>query len=294
VREGVRSSMTCPLAVDGRRVGVLFRSARRPWAYDERQARLHAAMAERVGQAIEKAYRIEQLAAANRAYLEMLGFVSHELKGPLAGIVMEGHLLADGYVGDLTAAQRERVARILSRAEYLESLIRDYLDLARVEEEGGLKLERRPGVAVRTEILERAADLAEGFLTQNEMRLKLEVQPPDLTATCDPQGLTIVMTNLIGNAGKYGRRGGEVRVRAWREGGKVLFSVWNEGVGFSEAERGRLFGRFARLQRPEFKAIKGSGVGLYTAWRIVRQHGGRIRAASEEGRWAEFTVELPS
>ena len=61
VEEGVRSNLTCPLTVDGRSVGVLFRSARRPNAYTEGHLRWHAAIVERLSQAVEKVYRIEQL-----------------------------------------------------------------------------------------------------------------------------------------------------------------------------------------------------------------------------------------
>ncbi len=96
VREGVRSSMTCPLVVDGRNVGLLFRSSRRAHAYGEHQMRLHLAIAQQLSQTVEKAYRIEQLTQAKRDYLEMLGFVSHELRNPIVSLMSNAGLLADG------------------------------------------------------------------------------------------------------------------------------------------------------------------------------------------------------
>ena len=105
VAEGLHSSMTCPLSVAGRQVGLLFRSSRQAHAYDDHQVRLWQAVAERISQAVEKAYRIEQLDQANRAYMEMLGFVSHELKNPVASMVLDARLLVDGYLGDLTDKQ---------------------------------------------------------------------------------------------------------------------------------------------------------------------------------------------
>ena len=292
VREGVRSNLTCPLAVDGRNVGVLFRSARRPCAYDERQVRLHEAVAERLSQAVEKAYRIEQLAAANRAYMEMLRFVSHEIKSPLAGIIMEAHVLSGGYVGALTSSQEERVQRIKGRAEYLAGLVQEYLDLATVES-GGFTPRVRRDVGFAAELLDRAADIAGGAIERSGMRLTRDIAPPDLTLTCDPAMTLIVLLNLLDNATKYGRRGGEIRVRARVGEGQAVFSVWNEGPGFTAEEQNVLFRKFSRLDRPEFRQIKGTGVGLYTAWRIVQLQHGRIRAASDPGKWAEFSVELP-
>jgi len=73
----------------------------------------------------------------------------------------------------------------------------------------------------------------------------------------------------------------------------LAVTVWNEGPGFPESERGKLFRKFSRLQVPELLRRKGSGVGLYTSWRIVNLHGGRISARSEPGAWAEFSFTIP-
>jgi signal transduction histidine kinase len=70
-------------------------------------------------------------------------------------------------------------------------------------------------------------------------------------------------------------------------------SVWNEGPGFPEAQRAKLFRRFSRLDTPELKSRKGTGVGLYSSWKIVKLHGGRMDASSEEGKWAEFRFTIP-
>ena len=90
-------------------------------------------ISERLSQAVEKAWRIEQLEEANRAYLEMLGFVSHELKSPVASMVTDARLVADGYLGPVSAAQRAKLERLITKGDYLLDLVREYLDLARVE-----------------------------------------------------------------------------------------------------------------------------------------------------------------
>ncbi len=291
VQEGVRSSMTCPLTVEGRVVGVLFRSSRRPDAYTDRHIALHAAIAERLGQSVEKAWRIDQLTAANHAYLELLGFVSHELKGPLASMMMDWEVLAGGHAGALSPSQMDIVDRVKRQGGYLVSLIRDYLDLARIEE-GGLTLHARNNVDLVLDVLQPAIDIAAPALSHNRMRLTRQFDD-DLRWTCDPDLLQIVAVNLLSNAGKYGRPDGEVRLIVRRTATLLSLRVWNEGPGFRESDRPALFRRFSRLQVPEFRGIKGSGVGLYTSSRIAHLHRGHIRAASEYGRWAEFSVELP-
>jgi len=290
LREGVRSSMTCPLAVRGRKLGFLFRSSRFPGAYGEREVALHMKMADRLGQAVEKAWRIEQLQATTRAYTEMLGFVAHELKSPLASIITEGNVLSGGYLGDLAPPQAAHIEKIVRKAEYLLGLTRDYLDLARIEG-GSLELNPRT-VDLEAEVLAPALELVQSQFDEKKMRLEREGEPPN-GVQCDPGLLQIVAANLLGNAAKYGHEGGRAVLACSVSGAGFGFSVWNEGPGFPAAQKANLFRRFSRLRTPELLKRKGTGVGLYTSWHIVQAHGGRIGAESEEGHWARFRVEIP-
>lgn len=291
LREGVRSSMTCPLSVQGRPLGFLFRSSRYPGAYGEREVFLHRQMAARLGQAVEKAWRIQVLQATTRAYTEMLGFVAHELKSPLASIISEGRVLEQGYLGDLTDPQAKHVVKIVRKAEYLLGLTRDYLDLAHIES-GNLALSPREGVDLEREVLSPALELVEAQYAEKGMRLEREGQAP-AAVQCDPNLLQVVAANLLGNAAKYGHDGGRVVLASSGDGAGFTFSVWNEGPGFPEAQKRNLFRRFSRLQTPELLKRRGTGVGLYTSWFVVQLHGGRIAAESREGEWARFTVTVP-
>jgi len=105
--------------------------------------------------------------------------------------------------------------------------------------------------------------------------------------------LLIAVVNLLGNAVKYGEQDGEIRVRIEAPADRVRVSVWNRGPGFPREERSKLFRKFSRLQTPELLKRKGTGVGLYTTWRVLQLHGGRVWARSELGQWAEFTFEIP-
>lgn len=291
VAEGARSSMTCPLRVGERIVGVLFRSARRADAYRDGHARLHQAIAERLSQTVEKVWRLSQLEEAKRGMTEMLGFISHELKNPLNVILLHSRVLEDGLLGAMPAAQVEKVGRIHRAAEHMLGLVRDYLDFARMDGEGP-PLRTRPDVRVVADlvgpILERLAPAA----AERDQRLDTEISE-SLAVECDPNLMGIVLSNLIGNAIKYGARGGRIAVRSSREAGAWTCSVWNEGAGFPPEDRDRLFRRFSRLEGGAARGVEGTGLGLYSAWRIVRRHGGRIDATSEPGAWADFRVVVP-
>ena len=71
------------------------------------------------------------------------------------------------------------------------------------------------------------------------------------------------------------------------------FSVWNEGPGFPPQKRADLFQRFVRQNTPDLIRRKGTGLGLYTCWKIVQLHEGRIWADSELGAWARFAFRIP-
>jgi signal transduction histidine kinase len=291
VKEGVQSSMACPLVVNGRRFGVIFLSSRDTHAYTPYHVQLWMAIAERLAQAVEKVWQIEQLQAANQAYNEVLAFVSHELKNPIASMMTDARVLADGYLGPLEERQAQKLERLMGKGAYLLDLIREYLDLARMEG-GSLALRPRLSAFIE-EVVEPALELVQLQLQARRMTLERSYPDGPEPIQCDPDLLRIVLANLLGNAVKYGREGGLVRVRVERQVDQLVVTVWNQGPGFPPEDRPKLFRKFSRLQRPELLAQKGSGVGLYTAWRIIHLHGGRMEATSEPGQWAEFGFEIP-
>lgn len=291
LKEGVRSSMTCPLYVEDRPVGFFFRSSRELNAYTEKHVQRHWALAGRLAQAVEKAWRIDQLQEANHAYSEMLGFVSHELKGPLGAIITSGDVLLHGYVGELQADQKQVIERMLKNADYLTDLVRDYLDLARIEGRD-LELTVQPDVDFKSEILDPIIDVYRDPIRDKKLTVQVNGEGGS-NLSCDAALLRVAATNLFSNAVKYSSEGGEITCRL--EGNDDLFTcrIRNTGPGFPAELKDRLFRKFSRLPKKELLQRKGSGLGLYTAWRMVRLHGGRIWADSEEGAWAEFCFSIP-
>jgi signal transduction histidine kinase len=300
VKEGVRSNLTCPLSVEGRVVGFIFRSSRAKDTYHSKHIELQMAIGERLSQAVEKAWRIEQLEQANYAYMQMLGFVSHELKSPVASMVTDARILADGYLGELEPRQKEKLERLIHKGDALLGLVREYLDLARVEG-GELEAQLRPHVDVRSDVVDEAVEVVQGRLAAKGMRLSV-VTPgdPHPIVCCDPALMRIVLLNLLDNAVKYGHDGGEIRVTLEVVASRhvrpeaLRLTVWNEGPGFTPSQRNQLFRRFSRLDTPELRSAKGTGVGLYNAWRIVQLHHGHVSAEAKKGEWAQFAVEIPA
>ena len=198
-----------------------------------------------------------------------------------------------GYMGDLEEKQKQRIERMVSRGRYLLSLVGEYLNLSRMET-GELKLNTRDDVDPIVQLAENAIDLIGPQLTQREMTLEKDFgYSGGDVVECDPDLMQIVLVNFLSNGVKYGRRGGKIRFTVKPKDGHWHISVWNEGPGFSPEQRFKLFHKFSRLDDPELKRQKGTGVGLYTVWRVVQLHGGRVTANSEHGSWAEFSVDIP-
>jgi signal transduction histidine kinase len=207
-------------------------------------------------------------------------------------MVTNARLMTEGYVGTLDDKQQELMRRMISSGEHLLTLIRDYLDLARLESQE-LRLLARPDVDFEHQVVRPALDTIRTPLEAKRMSLAESLPSPMPRVEVDPDLCKIVLINLLSNAVKYGNEDGEVRLRVVREADALQVWVWNEGPGFTEAERMRLFRKFSRLPSAKLRNEKGTGVGLYTVSRIVNLHRGRVWAKSEPDAWAEFAFEIP-
>lgn len=291
VREGIRSSMVTPLSVDAKPVAMLMCRSKRISAYGPHEVRLQMAFAEQLAQSVEKAYRLDELARAINSYMEMLSFVSHELKSPLASLITLGKTLISGYFGKLDEQPRQIVERMIKKAEYLHNLTEEYLNLANFET-GEIRLNPKEADFLN-EIVHPSLALNREHFEEQGISLETDIADNLPLVLCDPALIKIVLNNLLANAAKYGKKGGKAKLSVKMHDERIRVSVWNEGPGFPESEKIRLFKRFSKVQTPELLERKGHGVGLYVSWNIIQLHGGRIWASSKHGEWAEFSFELP-
>jgi two-component system NtrC family sensor kinase len=226
----------------------------------------------------------------NRAYLEMLGFVTHELKSPLASIVFAIESVRDGILGPITSPQEAVLKSAANSADYLHNTIANYLNLSRIEE-GALKLELSEA-AFASDIIRPVLERLTETAADQQMTIEVDV-PPAYRGWCDTGLLTAVFQNLLSNAIKYGRTGGKIKIACSQAAEGFTFSVFNEGRGFSPQVADQLFAKFFRWTDKEQDTRSGTGLGLFVTRRIIELHGGQIWAESEEGHWAKFTFTLP-
>lgn len=234
----------------------------------------------------------EELSRLNHNYMDMLEFVTHELKSPLASCLFGVGSLKDGLVGQPSPEQRRVLETIERNLEYLNEMILNYLNLSRIEKD---QLRFSPkSLRFRAEVLDPALEQVSRQVYVAGIYVLVDV-PEDLMVEGDRDLLRIVMDNLLSNAVKYGRPNSTLRVHYEPgPGGAHRFCVHNEGVGFRPEEGRRLFQKFSRLDVAELRSKRGTGLGLFITQQIVQRHGGRIWAESDFGRDARFWFELPA
>ena len=232
----------------------------------------------------------EELNITNQNYIDMLGFVTHELKNPLSSATMSLYTVKDGYLGELNPAQEKSLDAVARSLHYFHDMVKNYLDLSRLEK-GELEV-RMGSVPICAQVIEPVLDGLDQELRECEMVVENRV-PEDLTLSVDGDLLKIVYDNLLSNAIKYGRAGGVIVLNVWDGNGRMTLSVQNDGAGIPPEKMDALFRKFSRLDGPEYARKKGTGLGLFICKEIIEKHGGEIWAESELGQWVKFSFTLP-
>jgi len=230
--------------------------------------------------------RINKLLIMRR---DFVANVSHEFRTPVAAI--------QGYAETLLAAtadpatQKQFLEIVFRQAQRLGALVQDLLTLS--------ELEARPVDEAERESVDLAAlaghvvETVRARAREQETRMTIDVSP-GVCALGDPIGIEQVIQNLVDNAIKYGKRGGEVRVHGERTAARVVLTVADDGPGIAAEHLPRLFERFYRVDAGRSRERGGTGLGLAIVKHLVESMGGAIQVTSDVGRGTTFRIELPA
>jgi len=253
------------------------------------QGRFLETFARQAALALERARLAgEAQAASLRARTEetrssVLSAVSHDLRTPLAAITGAATALRDGTVAD--SERTGLLEMICEEAERLERLVRNLLDMTRLE--SGALTVRREWVPVE-EIVGAALARLEARLAGRPVRTEL---PPDLPLLhADPVLLGQAVLNLVENAAKHTPPGTAIDIRAFARSDGTVLEVADRGPGLAPGTHERVFEKFFR---GEPAATRGAGLGLAVCRGIVEAHAGAVVALDREGGGALFRVTLP-
>lgn len=214
--------------------------------------------------------------------------VSHELRTPLTGIIGYADTLLDGALDD-DANRRRFVEIIRSNAVRLGSIAADLLVLSELE--SGSEQVDGERISVRA-VLEGALLTVQGEAAMRGVQLVRE-RVDDVFALGSRLRLEQALLNLLANAIKFNKDGGEVRVRAVADAGRVAISVADTGVGIPSQDLPRIFERFYRVDKARSREVGGTGLGLSIVKHVVERMQGTIEVSSQLGRGTTFVIQVP-
>jgi PAS domain S-box-containing protein len=228
------------------------------------------------------------LLEADRRKDEFLATLAHELRNPL-GPISNGLALIARPGG--TAALPRLLPVIVRQVRYIERLVDDLLEVSRITS-GKIELRQAPvqlAVALRS-----AIEASMPLISEKEHELTVLIPDAPLVVYADPVRLAQIFTNLLNNAARYTRKGGQIWLTARQEGHEAVVSVRDNGIGILPGMLPRIFDMFAQERRNGIGNQEGLGIGLSLVHRLVQMHGGAIEARSDgKDAGSEFIVRLP-
>lgn len=230
--------------------------------------------------------QLRQEIAFNQRQHNFILSITHELKSPLAGIILALETLVQR---ELPRAQQIKFMNgSLKEAARLRELVENILMAAKIEE-GKLEFERHDiNISqLATDIAQRQSDLH----GQNR-RFSFQIQD-NLWVSGDKTALTSVITNLMENAVKYTHIGDEIALTISENPQNILLSVADTGIGIADSEKGKIFDKFYRVGNEDTRIAKGTGLGLFLVKQLIDLQGGTIKVSNNQPKGTVFGVQLP-
>jgi signal transduction histidine kinase len=232
---------------------------------------------------------VSHLQEADRARDNFLYHVTHELRTPLTNIQAYAETLT-GPGFDDEQTRRECYNVIISETRRLSRLVENILNISQLEV-GTARIELSEVDFVR--LLRQIVQDHLGAADEKKIDLTLRLPPKVPKLRGDKQRLSVLMTNLIGNALKYTAEGGHVNVALEVHERCLRIAVADTGIGIAPEDQLHVFEKFYRAARDDVQTVTGTGLGLAIAREVARLHGGDIRLESQIAEGSKFVVELP-
>ena len=216
---------------------------------------------------------------------EHISHLNHELRSPIASIVGFARMLKEEYYGPLNEKQLQYAGGILSSGEHLLALVKNYLDLVKIDaNKHKLEIEK---LAV-SEVCQAAVFIVQEKAKAKGLEITLDLDKNIDFCTADSLRLKQVLINLLSNAVKFTDRGSvtlEVRLKQ----NTLYFAVIDTGTGISQKNIAKLFKPFPQITSHH----ESTGLGLALSRKLARLHGGDIAVTSELGKGSCFTLSIP-
>ncbi len=252
----------------------------------------------------------QRLKELDRLKSSFLATVSHELRTPLTSVIGYSEMLLEGLAGDLQPEQRDYVKTIMDKGENLLGLIASILDFSKVES-GNLRLSVEQ-IDVRS-VIDAAVSTVIPIARKRNVNVEAAVPADIPPVSVDGGKLRQALVNIMGNAVKFNRDGGTVKVEAGvvnlapaRTPDEdipaalapaatpfIRIAIADTGIGIPAENLERVFDSFYQVDGSSTREYGGTGLGLAISNNYIQAHGGRIEVESEYGKGSTFTILLP-
>jgi len=282
----VNLSYLMPLVTGGKEIGILCLSPKNSRQdFSSNDLFLLEGIASVAGVSLHAAILTHDVSSRDT----FVSVVSHELRSPLTSVLGYTELLINKDPPEAT--RKQWLKRIHDNSQKLTFLVDDLLNVTRIQ--SGKVVMRLEKVKL-SDIFEDRIVMAQESTSKHNFVIDIEPSLPTILVDRDKFGE--VIGNLLSNAVKYSPDGGTIKLSARHErhNHRVVVSVIDEGIGIGPEDRDLLFTTFHRIQRPETRNIKGSGLGLYIAKEWTKAMGGEIWLESELKKGSTFFVAVPA
>ena len=216
--------------------------------------------------------------------------VSHQLRGPIGAVKQYLDVLLFTCRDQLSEKALEWITRSQVRLGEMLTIIQDWLALAKIDR--GALCERNKATDL-TQIVANIVREQQQLPGAASISISTFFAPDLPPVASDPVSLSMLVSNLVGNAVKYNRPGGTVSISVSRRDNWVRLEVRDTGLGIPRESIPHLFEEFYRVKTSETQNIPGTGLGLVICKEIATELGGTVEVDSEEGSYSKFTVHLP-
>lgn len=244
---------------------------------------------DQANQLLEKNERLKQL---YKTAQDLVDNVSHDFRTPLTVIKDYVNIIGEGMVGEINPKQKTMLEKVSVRADDLNIMVDDLLDVSKLE--AGLLGTWRRNTHV-DEILRRIESMLQQRAATRGVLFQIDC-PDDIPTTyCDPDKIARILTNLCVNAIKFCGEGGEavLQIRYDEDARQIVFSVQDNGPGIAEESLQEIFERFRQNTAQLKSPIKGFGLGLNICQQLCRLNFSELTVRSEIGRGSTFSFSTP-
>jgi signal transduction histidine kinase len=236
---------------------------------------------------------VEKVAEANILKTEFISIISHQLCTPLSAIKWNMEVIETEKDSSHCLPEKQTVflENIKKSNDQMLKMVTDLLEVARIDQ--GRAIFQNNTIDL-TGLIEKSIAGFRKMAAGKNIEIKFDSKIENINVCVDEKKMRIVLDNLIGNAVKYSKDGGNIEIKLAEKNGKIVFSVQDWGVGIPKQQHSRVFEKFFRSRNESRYRTDGVGIGLYLAKSILKHCGGEVWFESESGRGSTFFFSLPA